>query len=1150
MSSAGINRKLVKDAPSSLTALKRLLFDGLDWPRPAEKDIEDIPVLEWKPDELHLDPGAVARLTKIQQLPKLTDKQQFGVFILTFNGGKLPVGAVRRVVERLVRTNRASQRNAQAQWNLGDLLFFCHSTKGEKVLHVVSFTERDGRRVMKVISWTEGSTDNRIDLIATRSLPLLRWPENKIDADAWREGWRSAFTAEYREGIRSAKDLAVKMAEVAKTVRDGVSSLYEVESEAGPLRLLFREVKDNLRADLTPESFADMYAQTMVYGLLTARITHPEDFETDAIDSVLKFENPFLDELYSRFRKQGDDSFDVDEFGLHDLAELLASANMDEILADFGVEEKKDDPVVFFYEEFLEEYDPVQRRELGTYYTPIPVVRFMVRAVDEVIRTAFGLPLGVADQTTWAEYSKTRGIAIPKGVAGDDKVIRMIDPATGTGTFLLEWMRQAERNLKSSGNYSARAMKEVVGQMDAFEINLSSYAIAHLKTSLELEPSLRATANVGIRLTDTLSGRSRSQGSLFGGSAISVESEAAERVKFDETHSVVVGNPPYLRTRGEDGDESDDGDPAIGGMIRYAEGGGPGLLRDFVEPLKKKRLGRHAKNLYNLYVYFWRWAMWKLDTTSTRPVVVAFITASSYIRGPGFVAMRDAMRDGFDAWYVIDLGGEGRGANREPNVFDGVMTPVAIAFGVRGGLQAGKEMHYVKVDGTREEKLDFLTTHGLSSIRWSTVNQERGKPFLPRGEGSFAESPLLTDLFPWQHSGVQFKRTWTISPSYRTLKRRWKKIVDTSPSKRDDLFVEQAKPALDHETDDPITGVPLMPLRKVKSDADVNNRIRRYMYRSFDRQWAIADNRVCYSLRPPLWVADQERQTFLISMLTGRLGSGPAAIVSPFVPDLHAFRGSFGAKHVVPLLRSAGGEFNVDPHLVDQISEIINSPVAPADFFAYSFGVLAGTDYTSRFKDDLALTSPRVPITKTASVFAKMVSLGTQLIWIQTFGSRCRSERRQDLLVSKEIRWLVLPSRMPSSAKDFEYDASARAVVVSDGRLLGVSQEVWDFEVSGMQVIKKWLGYRTACGAGRAASSTSPLDQIRPTKWEPEWSEELREIVHVLTETLKLIPEGVKILDEIMAGELIPADDLPEPPDALRKPPIAAEDEDALEGIE
>ena len=305
---------LLRAAPSSPRDLFQLLVEGLDWPIPDGLDLQD-EVIPYDPSELQLDPDKVAKLRTIQQIPPLTSGQRFGVFLLHFDSGRLPVGAIRRLVDRLARTKRARTSDGRLPaWKLDDLLFFCQSSSAEKMLHVVAFRETDNKRILKVLSWGTDSTPARLDLVARRGVPELSWHEDgpRVAIDL---GGRSGFTG-YRQAIRSAAALATRMAEVAVDVRDEVLAMYEVETADGPIRQLYNGLRRQLIADLTPERFADVYAQTMVYGLLTARITHPERFREDASLAALDFENPFLDAIYARFRHQSEDVLDIDELGL------------------------------------------------------------------------------------------------------------------------------------------------------------------------------------------------------------------------------------------------------------------------------------------------------------------------------------------------------------------------------------------------------------------------------------------------------------------------------------------------------------------------------------------------------------------------------------------------------------------------------------------------------------------------------------------------------------------------------------------------------------------------------------------------------------------------------------------------------------------
>ena len=472
-------RHLLKAAPQSTDHLLTLLLDGLDWPIPDGIAWDDLQ-LEWDPEELHLDPAKVAKLKHISQIPQLKKDQDFGVWVLEFDGGRLPVGAIRRLVQRLVKNERARKGSGtHAQWALPDLLFFCLSEAQEHLLHVVNFREKDGKRILNVLSWSAEPTSTRLDLLVRRGVPDLFWGSPNgpriVLSPEFGKGFRG-----YREGIKSAKALSARMAEVAQDVRDEVRVLYEVETEGGPIRTLFNDVREQLLGSLTPERFADVYAQTMVYGLLTARIAHPEEFKADQSVAALTFDNEFLDAIYSRFRDDSDGVIDVDELGLNELAEQLAVTDVDELLADFGADNQRDDPVVYFYEEFLAQYDPEQRKSLGAFYTPLPVVRYIVKTVDDALKS-FGLPLGVADSTTWGAYVAAHpDIEIPKRSKPDDAVVSMFDPANGTGTFLVEWLRQARRNDKTQGEASALA------HASACEISLASYAVSHLKVSLDI----------------------------------------------------------------------------------------------------------------------------------------------------------------------------------------------------------------------------------------------------------------------------------------------------------------------------------------------------------------------------------------------------------------------------------------------------------------------------------------------------------------------------------------------------------------------------------------------------------------------------------------------------------------------------------------
>lgn len=1115
-------RTLLKTAPRSAEHLLDLLMNGLDWPIPDGLSWDDIQ-LEWEPGELHLDPEKVARLKQISQIPPLTKDQKFGVFVLDFEGGRLPVGAIRRLVQRLVKNERARKGSGtHAQWSLDDLLFFCLSAGQERILHVVNFREKNGKRVLRVLSWSDQLTSARLDLLVRRGVPDLAWSPADGPKIVLGPEFGKGFHG-YREGIKSAAALSRRMADVAQDVRDEVRALYEVETAKGPIRALFNDVRDQLLGDLTPARFADVYAQTMVYGLLTARIAHPEAFKAEQSVSVLKFDNEFLDAIYSRFRDDSDGIIDVDELGLNELAEQLAATDVDELLADFGADNQRDDPVVYFYEEFLAQYDPDQRRDLGAFYTPLPVVRYIVKTVDDALKS-FGLPLGVADSTTWAEYVKTHPeIEIPKRTTPADSVVSMFDPANGTGTFLVEWLRQARRNAGDAGEEIALA------HASACEISLASYTVSHLKVSLDISEKLREKARLPIYLGDTL-GQKHPHVIEELADPISTEGAHADKVKFDWNHNVLIGNPPYDRVEST----------GTGGFVTaLQDGSSRSLFDDIFDDAKKHVIFSAHASLYNLYVYFWRWAIWKVFEQNTGPAVVSMITASSWLDGPGFLGLRRLAREVADEITVVDLHGDNKGTRKDENVFD-IESPVAIVTLVRRGTgdrSTPAPVHYASFRGTRTEKLTALTNLAAGMVTLSTSDAHPGwhAPFIPASGGAdWAAYPKLVDLFPWQQPGAMISRTWPVAPDRDTLAKRWEAFVRTSvPDERLSYFVPSRT---GRNITTKVAGMtPLVEL----DTGDPHEPIVRFGMRSFDRQWTFQDPRLAKTESPSLWASLSDRQVFLTTMTTTSLGNGPAATLTTAVPDKHHFRGSYGGKDVIPLYRDAKGTPNADPNLLMLLTQKHRAADADAErvtverLFAYCVGILAGTDYTERFHEALATPGPRIPLTADPGLFARMVSHGQQLTWLQTFGERFDAGK----LPLSGIKWIAEPTRLPASKSDITFDPDTETLHIADGTLTGLPENVWLFAVSGMEIIPKWLGYRMAKPAGRAASSDSPLDHIRPATWLPEWSTELVEIIGVIRESLAQVPDGVILLDEIVAGTLINSDDLPPVPGLLRKPP-------------
>lgn len=1108
------------------------LTDELDWPIGAD-DLEDA-TFDWDPEELGIPADRVPHLASLRQLRPLESAQPWGIFFLEFDGPRLPLTALRRLLDKLVTKKRASGSGTLRTWKLDDLLFIITTSTGDTVeLHFIAFFEQaDKPAEIRSIPWRPGqSPAQHLRRIATELLPRLAWPDDPNSVDEWREDWRAAFTLRHGEAIRSTTSLVDRMATTARRLRDDIHGELLDENGEGPFNELLSDVRSQLVATATSSQFADMCAQTLVYGALTSRVTAPEAFGASPTLSALPLANPFLSAFFEEVHDHAS-QLDLEATGLEQLVADLKASNVEAILDQFGSTAKGGDPVIHFYEDFLASYDPEMRIQAGAFYTPQKAVQYMVRLTDAVLVQRLGLADGAASTATWGEVAARLQLSLPAVVDPDAAFVSMLDPAVGTGTFLVEWIRQARKVFASSGRldqWPDHAVSAVLPQMRALELMLAPYAVAHLKVALELHESGVDDEQLGILLSDTLQ-RGHTAQLSFEPDAISVEGERADDVKANERITVCIGNPPYDRVTRDAG----------GGWITD-DSSGRCLFDDLLDPAIEHTIFSHHASLYNKFVYFWRWALWKVfEDRPGLPGVVTLIAPSSWLNGPGFLGLRRLVRQHGDEIWVVDLAGDNRGMRRDENIFE-IETPVAIVTVCRSG--AGDRdipavARYRRITGTRAEKLSALgsmTADDLDGSDWAPAPNGWFDALIPpTGGDDWNTYPLLTDLFPWQQPGCKYGRTWPIAPSTEVLEERWRRLVSTDDhADRALCFVT---PSSGRNIDTTVGG------RRSIADEPIGAAVPpivRYGYRSFDRQWTFDDPRLANLERPSLWTAQSPSQIFLVSKPTHPLGKGPAATATVHVPDLDSFRGSYGGKDVFPLYRDVDGTPNVFDGTLDSIRTGLSGagPLAHEDLFAYCYGLLSGTDYTERFEVELETPGPRVPITVSRDLFSAMASHGRTLVHIHTFGERFPDHALSRSVASSTPQVAQSITEPPASNRAITYDPQTRVLVVGDGVVEGVSPEVWAFEVSGMQIVKKWLGYRTASGAGRSASSSSPLDHIRPEIWPTAWTEELLELLVTLQASVDLLPDGVELLNAILEGPLISADELPEVPPILRQPP-------------
>ena len=933
----------------------------------------------------------------------------------------------------------------------------------------------------------------------------------------------------------TAYRLAAYLAPLTRILRDEVSA--SLARPNSPLRRLSSEWAGLLFPEGNDAQFADAYAQTLTYALLLARFEGAERLGPDTASQALRREHGLLAEALSLLEVESVRNELLTAIQLLERAigavELGAWTNPDDGQEDGArhwsggtrrAHQQDDDPWLYFYEQFLGAYDPELRNSRGVYYTPVQVVQAQTRLAAELLRTRFGKPLGFAD---------------------DD--VNLLDPATGTGTYLLSVIDHAADAVREQ--YGAGAARDrlaaLAQRLFGFEILVGPYAVAHLRLTQKLRKN-GVSEPAHIYLTDTLESPHHPPGlGSIMQERINDERGRAQGVKRNTRILVCLGNPPYDRENRNSAEN--DGGKRKGGWVRYGNGngspnvkrngngngnganGGAPILDDFLAPVRAAGGGVHLVNLYNDYVYFWRWALWKVfeGFGGGDGGIVTLITASSYLRGPGFAGMRRKMREAFDELWIIDLEGDNLGARKTENVF-AIQTPVAIAIGVRDGAPNPGEpakVWKVRFTGKREEKLARLNEmQSFASAQWQACSSEWDAPFYPTGEGGYFDWPKATDVFPWQSAGVTFSRTWPIAAAPDALEARWRSLLSHARSERAAEFRESR----DRKVGDqypPLTGDGEREPAIADLPADTPApSITRYAYRSFDRQWILADSRLGDTMRPELWRAHGPKQVYLTSLLTSVLGEGPAATASAEIPERHHFCGR-GAKDIVPLWRDAQGtEPNVTGGLLERLSEEYGAEVPPERLFAYAYGALAQPAYVKRFWEELELPPLRLPITKDAALFARAADLGARLLGMHTYG-----ERYGGSIPHGEARCEKAVTAYPAG---HSYAPGTRMLRVGDGEFSPVAPEVWNYAVSGMQVVKSWLDRRKRDPVGRKSSQ---LDKIGPERWT--FTEELLALLWTLEATVALQPEGAALLDEICAGPLFAASELPSPSAAERRPP-------------
>ncbi len=1050
------HRELLKNI-RTFPSLIKYLRDELDWPISSD-DFEEL-TYDYTPEELGIDSKNAAKIQEIKRLRPLSVNQPWGIFFVKFEPKRLPVAALRRILSRVVVKKRASANSAErVAWQVDDLLFVSNYGEGEeRRINLAHFThdQQSNLPTLKVLGWDNLDTPLHLDHVADVLNEKLAWPEDEGEVDVWRETWRSAFTLRHREVITTSKALAIKLAELARGIRNRINAVLSIETEDGSVTKLMKAFQEALIHDLDEDGFADMYAQTIAYGLLSARIANPGGDTTDDIATQLPVTNPFLKELMETFLdvggqrgQAGGSDIDFDELGVSEVVELLDDANMEAVLRDFGDRSPQDDPVIHFYELFLKEYDAKKRMRRGVFYTPRPVVSYIVRSVDELLRTEFDLTDGLADTTTWGEMAERQeGLEIPDGIMPDQVFVLILDPATGTGTFLVEvidlihktmvkkWTAEDHGDQKINKLWNEYVPDHLLPRLHGFELLMAPYAIAHLKIGLKLyETGYRFDSDERARvyLTNSLEPSGEGQMRLDFLPALAHEAQAVNEIKRKQRFTVVIGNPPYSRSSSNKGD--------------YA--------KELIAPYKN--LVREEKNIQPLsddYIKFIGLAQHLLSQSHYS--VFGMITNNTFLSGRLHRGMRQILLRDNAQIKIINLHGSqkvrylGASGATDQNVFD-ILQGVSISLTARGSFHE-PTYEYAELVGTREEKYEALLE---GRLRFGEIDPL--EPFfllvpVAIGGSEYQSWPSLTEIIQFQCvSGkpgddnllVAFDMDEVI-PKLQEFRRE----LESSGGSGYRL-TEAGRNFV-----------------KLSPDHFDPKRIIPYAYRPFDIRYTYYDSRIwtrpleqlmaCIDGSPVLLTTKLVKDAEFAHVFVTRLFTDVIFLSNTSSVNCYSFprrhpQDENGLRFSQKMSNFNGIVISPSPDKSITDDEVLN----------YVYAVLHSPNYRAKYLGFLRLDFPRVPTTHSLKLFSELTRLGGELV-------------AYHLMESPKINDIFTTYNGPKNPAVGKVGWSDGTVWLDAGKTIAreghrateygtigfhdVPEEIWDFYIGGYQVCHKWL---------------------------------------------------------------------------------------------
>ncbi|EDZ90999.1 type ISP restriction/modification enzyme [Francisella tularensis] len=890
--------------------------------------------------------------------------------------------------------------------------------------------------------------------------------------------------------IRSPKKLAEMMAGKARLLQNTLERALEqdiADDDNTELNEQYETFKDILIHDLTPKGFSDIYAQTLAYGMFAARY-HDEVLDTfsrqEAAEKIPK-SNPFLRRLFDYVA--GTNIDDRIKHTVDNLADVFRAVDLRKILSKFGRSTKTQDPIVHFYEDFLSEYDSKLRKAKGVWYTPQPVVSFIVRAVDEVLKSEFGLSQGLADTTKTkiqidSQTTDKRSKSGYKQIEKEVHKVQVLDPATGTGTFLAEAIKFIyNNNFKAmQGAWSGYVEEHLIPRLNGFELLMASYAMAHLKLDMLLtdtgyKPKSSQSQRFHIYLTNSLEEHHPDTGTLFA-NWLSNEANEANQIKKDTPVMVVMGNPPYSGISSNTGE-----------WITK-------LIEDY-KYVDGVHFNERKHWLNDDYVKFMRYGQYYIEKNGSG--VLAFINPHGFLDNPTFRGMRYSLLKTYDKIYTIDLHGNSKkketcpDGSKDENVFD-IMQGVSINILVKTGAKKNNELaevYHYDLYGKRNNKYEFLIQNSLSSIGFKKV--EYLKPyyfFIPKDDSqrtNYEKGFSVVSLFPENVTGiVTMGDSFAIAESKQQLQDKLEDFLQTE--KTEDNLKQKYKLGKNYAK---------WILENKNNISLDDNKYVKLAYRPFDTQWTYFDNKIIWRWREKIMKHMLKGDN--VGLAIGRQGQVTGSetwdvlSITNHIMDFNYYRR--GGEVVFPLyLYPYDGSLdssrlpNLDMSIVKDIEESLglafvaekpprqsatatppkegntefssfggvpcdargggssSKTFAPIDLLDYIYAVLHSPSYREKYKEFLKIDFPRVPY-PTIDTFWQLVEIGGQLRQIHLLESS---------IVTNYITSYPIDS---DNIVDKPSYKDGKVYINKEQYFDSVPEVAWNFYIGGYQPAQKWL---------------------------------------------------------------------------------------------